>query len=383
MINPAQKKYFELFGVLPDFVVKSPGRINLIGEHTDYNGGLVMPAAIDMFMYMAIGHGEMNQVCVHSMLLDTTQKFELKNITNTNDGWIEYFKGLIKTFINNGMNITGLNCVIYSDIPLGAGVSSSSALECAFITGIDEMFNCNLDAWDMITISQESNHNYLGVQGGILDQFAIFFGREGNAIKLNCSTREFEYLPANIDAHSWVLINTNVKHNHTESGYNDRVAECKLALTKIKGHLPKIDSLSDLSGTQVEKLKSSLDHISYIRTKFVVEENARVAAFKESLKIMDVDRIRDLLLKSHEGLRSLYEVSCAELDFVVSFLKQSAHVSGARMMGGGFGGCVITLMKTDHVDRICQQCQVLYAQAFNKHADYFQVRSTDRCQVMK
>ena len=382
MNNPAIIKYQALFGSKPDIVVSSPGRINLIGEHTDYNGGLVMPAAINMYMTMALGvKNASSRVDIHTMLVDETISFDLNNIQNQNEGWVEHFKGICKVFLKNGFELNGMNCVVHSDIPLGAGVSSSSALECAFLKGVDHLFNCNLNDWVLIDYSQWANHHYLGVQGGILDQFAILFGKEAMAIKMNCATRDYKYLPASIEGYSWVLINTNVKHNHLESGYNDRVRECNEALSQIQNQNPEIENLSEVQLNELPSLFSYLEEVPYKRLKFIVEENDRVKRFKTAITDQDLELVSKLLIMSHEGLRDLYEVSCEELDFLVDFMKGVDSVVGSRMMGGGFGGCTINLIKANEIEQVCKSCQAAYKESFNKEADYFVVDLSNSCQV--
>ena len=375
-------KYRSLFGKDPELKIKAPGRINLIGEHTDYNQGWVMPASIDKSMLMAFGLNDSDEIHVHSMMLGSTENIDMKGEIHRTNRWIDHLSGIVSAFINVGIVMKGFNCVIYSDIPLGGGVSSSSALECGFMLGVDHLFECGLKPWKMIELSQWSNHHFLGVQGGFLDQFAILFGKKGQAIKMNCLDRSFNYIPANLKNYSWVLFDTKVKHNHVESGYNDRVEECQKAVDLIQERYPYVNSLSSLDQQMLPTIKDLLPETLFKRTKFIVEENQRVHEFENALNDLDLNKVGSILYGSHVGLKELYEVSCDELDFLVSFMRRSSKVIGSRMMGGGFGGCTINLIESSAMNEVCQQAQLLYAQTFGIHSEYFEVSIEDGCHIL-
>ncbi|NNF21357.1 MAG: galactokinase, partial [Saprospiraceae bacterium] len=285
------------------FVSKAPGRINLIGEHTDYNMGLVMPAAIDKSVNIAFSPSD--DLNCHFLASDLGESFiaNLDKIQKSERSWVNYLLGILIAFKKRKDTKHGFYCVINSNIPIGAGMSSSAALECAFINGLNHMYEADFDRWERIEIIQESAHHFLGVKSGILDQFASLFGRKDSAVILDCGTHNYEYVQVPLQNHSFILVDTKVKHTHLTSAYNDRVEECNSALNKIQLEYVHIQSLSD-SELKVDMIGDlSLSDTEFRRTKFIIGENQRVISFKKALESGNIDKLGTLLYDSHDGLR--------------------------------------------------------------------------------
>ncbi len=351
---------FELFtkGSQPSLLMKAPGRINLIGEHTDYNDGLVFPAAIDKCFVYAFKRNNSNIINVHALDLTETFKIDLDDLKKTESSWVNFLIGLVKQLFENGCVIEGFDCVMASDIPIGSGMSSSSALECGFIGGINELFILGLKPWQMITMSHTSNHGFLGVKGGILDQFSSFFGKEGQAMLLDCRDQTFEYKPISFENHRIVLINTKVTHDHVTGDYNKGPEECKQAVALIKDKFPDINSLRDVNIEMVDHCQLPL-HLAD-RVDFIFNENKRVLAFANALEANNLNKIGELLYQSHEGLKNQYLVSCRELDLLVDLTKNIPQVLGSRMMGGGFGGCTINIIEASNATKVINEVMSKY-----------------------
>ncbi len=353
---------------------RAPGRINLIGEHTDYNGGLVLPGAIDRYMYFGFAMNNSGRITFHAMDLKESVSIPLGGYNKVEEEWANYLIGNLNVLSSKGYVFTGFECAFTSDIPVGAGMSSSSALECAFLVGVNDVFNLHLSNWDIVHNSHQSNHKFMGVRGGILDQFASIFSSPDELLMLNCDSHEFKKIDADFGDYSLLLINTNVKHNHVSSGYNDRVAECQSALNSIRQQNPDVSTLSDIWNIE------DLDNIDFESTTvknravFIANENRRVIELALALELGDYQRCGELLYQGHEGLSMRYEVSCPELDFLVQLLKDAPHVLGSRMMGGGFGGCTINLIHKNKVDAVRNHALIMYEQKFDIKPDFYQVR---------
>ncbi len=357
MVPKLKQAFTAAFSTEPTLIVKAPGRINLIGEHTDYNGGLVFPAAIDKCMYFAFRPN--GSQLVNIVAQDKSARISVKLDDLVSDIlWGRYCLGVISEFQKLQLSVIGFDCLFMSEIPIGAGVSSSAALECGFAKGIDHLIGSNLDRWELARIGNRSENNFLGIQSGILDQFSSLFGKANSAMLMDCSTQTFEYYPIDLDPYCLVLINTNVKHSHLSSGYNDRPSECKAILEIANQHNITLQHLSELTHEQLKAIKPHLSRVLYNRALFILEENVRVLAFKEAMLMHDHSRLGEILYDCHDGLSRLYEVSCKELDILVSITKEHNSVLGARMMGGGFGGCTLNLLlqknKESTIQAICQ-----------------------------
>lgn len=358
-------KFKSVFAEEP-VVIRSPGRVNLIGEHTDYNKGFVLPAAINKAIYMAVTRRDDQELHFISDDLDLVYKGDTSRIVPSSLQWPDYMLGVIEQLQNAGHAIGGFNCVFGGDIPPGAGMSSSAALECATIYSLNEIFGLGLDTLSMVKLSQKAENEFVGVKCGIMDQFASMFGRKQHVIRLDCQSLDYEYVPFNTDGIGIVLFDTRVKHSLASSEYNTRRQQCEAGVKLVQAHHPQVHSLRDVEPEMLERYVAPADPILYKRCRYVVEENARLLAACEDLKKGDIGSFGRKMFATHEGLSNLYEVSCPELDFLVEQVKDHPAVLGARMMGGGFGGCTINLVREEAIEELVAQTVTVYAKAMNK-----------------
>ncbi len=357
MIQELENQFLSVFGCTPEFSTFAPGRVNIIGEHTDYNEGYVLPFAIHQGIWFLAAPNNSHRI--HIIAANPQEQIDIElphiDIENAPD-WYKFIHQVLKLYSDK--NIIGFNAIYGGNLPIGAGISSSSALTCGFITLIDEMnaFNTSVDDKIQKAVTAERGH---GVQGGIMDQFTILNGRRDKAILLDCRTNHPEYILLDTSEYTFYLINTQVKHNLIDTDYNQRHHECNLAVDWINLNHRPISSLRDIFIEELPILKTKMDKILYLRTSFVVEENDRVLKAIDVLTSGDYHTLGHLLYQSHSGLSLKYEVSCPELDWLVEYTKSKSNIMGARMMGGGFGGCTINLIKgrldiTDKEDLIMQ-----------------------------
>lgn len=353
-------KFLEIFKEQP-IVVKSPGRINLIGEHTDYNEGFVFPAAIDKGIIAALQKSQ-DAVC-KAVALDMNEAYEFKpnNIKPISQGgWKNYVVGIIGELEKQGITIPPFNVVFAGDVPNGAGLSSSAALENAIVFGLNELFDLGLSKQEMIFISQKAEHNYVGVRCGIMDQFASMFGVEDHALLLDCRTLKSKAFKIDFKDYQIMLINTNVSHSLVDAAYNNRRAVCEQAAAMLG-----VDYLRDATVETLLTIQDKLSDEDYQKALYVVQENDRVIQAGKCLEEGDLEAFGALLLKAHHGVQHQFKVSCKELDFLVEEAKQHPGVLGARMMGGGFGGCTINIVKKEDVSAFSQTVTAAYKKAFN------------------
>lgn len=355
------------------FTVHSPGRINLIGEHTDYNKGFVLPAAIDKTISLKFRANDSLSECrVYSKEYDNLFTFNLNNIPDARDPWEWFVIGVVSEFIELSDKLKGFDCYIESELPVGSGVSSSAALECGLATGLNELFHIGLGPWDIIKLSQRAEHRFVGTQCGIMDQFASVLGKEDHAMLLDCESLEFEYIPMSIQPYCLLLLNTNVDHELSSGNYNDRRKECEEGLMVIKKQFAKVNSLRDVTLEMLAVCKPSMPSTAHKRCHYVIEENQRVLEAVEALKNNDLKKTGQLMYETHKGLSETYEVSCPELDFLVEMSRENNSVLGARMMGGGFGGCTINLIHSEAVETFVQEVSKSYYKRFNIQLTSFQ-----------
>jgi galactokinase len=341
-------------------VVRSPGRINIIGEHTDYNEGFVLPAAIDKATYIAIGPRNDREIKLIAHDLNKTFEGNTGEITKTSEGWPNYILGVIAQFQKADIDVVGFNVVISSDVPFGAGLSSSAALECAVVYGLNAIMNAGLDKITMVKMAQKAEHEYAGVMCGIMDQFASIMGKIEHLIQLDCRSMEYNYIPISLAGYDIVLLNTNVTHSLASSEYNTRRNECHQALSWIKEHLPHINSLRDVDETMLDKYVKPKDDLINQRARYVVQEISRLKGACEDLqngKLLDLGK---KMKSTHDGLSKMYGVSCRELDYLVDFVASNEAVIGSRMMGGGFGGCTINIIKKSETSSIIAKVKKAY-----------------------
>ena len=352
-------------------IVRSPGRVNLIGEHTDYNDGFVLPAAIDKAAYVAIAKRTDNKVVMYATAFNQDFEISLKEIKITTLGWPNYILGVIDQIQKTGVELGGCNLLIDGDIPIGAGLSSSAALECATLFAFNELFGLQFTRIQMAFMAQKAEHDFAGVHCGLMDMFASLFGKKDHVIKLDCRSLEYEYVPLDIKGYKILLLNTNVKHQLSSSEYNTRRIQCEQGITWIQQQEPTVNSLRDATIEMLEKYILPKDILIYNRCKYVVEENIRLISACADLENGNIEALGKKMFATHEGLKSLYEVSCPELDFLVDQVKGHPAVLGARMMGGGFGGCTINIVKEEAIESLVTMLEPLYEKHTQKQLSHY------------
>jgi galactokinase len=351
----------EKFNTKPT-IIRSPGRINIIGEHTDYK---VLPAAIDKAIYFAISKRVDDEI--HLYADDFKEDFvgSINNIVKSETLWANYILGVVNELQKNEKIIGGFNAVITSDLPVGAGISSSAALECATAFALNHIFNLQIEKIDLVKHAQKAEHNFAGVMCGIMDQFASMMGKKDHCIKLDCKTLVYEYVPLKLDGYSIVLLNTNVKHSLASSAYNTRRQECEQAVAWVREHEMQVNSLRDVTEEILDKYVLPKDTLIDKRSRFVVKEITRLQTACEDLQNGNLQALGKKMFETHDGLSKDYEVSCKELDFLVNAVRDNEYVLGARMMGGGFGGCTINIVKNEFVNSLVKTLSEYYLQEMN------------------
>ncbi|NJN24483.1 MAG: galactokinase [Cyclobacteriaceae bacterium] len=368
-----KKKFTSAFNKNP-LIVRSPGRINLIGEHTDYNQGYVMPAAIDKEIICAISANYSSKCHVISYDLKQSFDFDVDNFRSSDKGWPNYIMGVIEQFQQRNLEIKGFDCVFGGDIPLGAGLSSSAAMECAFAFALSTLFEHKLSKLEIVQLSQAAENEFVGVKCGIMDQFASVFGRVDQIFRLDCKTLEHEYFNFVLTDYRIVLCDTQVKHSLASSEYNTRRNECETGVMILKKYYRDVESLRDAKLEMLEEHRGEFDPIVYKRCKYVIEEIARVLQCSEMLKKGDLLGFGKNMFLTHQGLSKDYQVSCKELDFLAEKAMASGMVIGARMMGGGFGGCTINLVKIDKLDEFVTTMTEAYRQDLGLELKTYKVK---------
>lgn len=362
------------FGSAPQKVVLSPGRINIIGEHIDYNDGYVLPAAIDKVICFAFAKNDTQKSRI--VAIDLNEDFEIdltQEITLSDVVWTNYIRGVIKQLQDNGFAFEGFNCVFSSNIPVGSGLSSSAALECGTIFGIKELFDLKIEKVDISLLGQKAEH-WVGINCGIMDQFSSVHGLENKVIKLDCNTLDFEYHNADFKDYSLVLFDSNVKHSLFTSEYNNRRIECEQGLAIIKENFPAIKSFRDCTEEKLLSIQDKISETVFKRVHFVVKEINRVIKACEALDNGNIELLGQLLFETHYGLSQEYEVSCAELDMLVDTAKADDAIIGSRLMGGGFGGCTINLIKKGHENEVKSKFSNLYLDTFGIELKFYDVK---------
>lgn len=347
MKSKIQNKFKTLFGEGGNLFA-SAGRINLIGEHTDYNGGYVFPGAIDKGIMAQIKINGLDKVRAFSLDYNEMVEFGLNEEDKPKQQWACYIFGVCRETIKRGGKVAGFDTVFAGDVPLGAGLSSSAALESCFAFAINELNDNNIDKFELAKIGQSTEHNYCGVMCGIMDQFASCFGKQGCLIRLNCKTLEYKYFPFDPEAAGYklVLIDSCVKHELASSAYNKRRASCENAAAAIRKYHPEVEFLSDAKRVWLEEVRAEIPEEDFLRAEYVIGEVQRVLDVCDALERGDYETAGEMMYQTHFGMSRLYEVSCEELDFL-NKLARKMDVTGSRVMGGGFGGCTINLVKKE------------------------------------
>ena len=356
-------------------VYASPGRINLIGEHTDYNGGFVFPGAVDKGIMAEVRPNGTDTIMCYSIDLKDRVEFKVDDPQGPHTSWARYIYGIVQEMRKLGVDVKGFNTAFAGDVPLGAGMSSSAALESCFAFALNDLFGDNkVSKWDMVLAGQATEHNYCGVKCGIMDQFASVFGQAGKLMRLDCRSREFEYFPFNPEGYKLVLLDSKVKHELASSAYNDRRHSCEnvVATLQKKYADKKIETLRDADWAMLESVKSEVSEEDYLRATFVLGEKDRVLAVCDALEKGDYETVGKKMYETHHGLSKEYEVSCEELDYLNELAKEN-NVTGSRIMGGGFGGCTINLVKEELYDAFVANASEKYETKYGRKPGVYNV----------
>ena len=378
LIQKIKTVYQKIFKTVP-LMIFSPGRINIIGEHTDYNDGFVFPAAVNKGIVAAIGKSDSKESTAFAIDKNEKVTLSLSSLKPSAEGsWANYVFGVVSEIQNRSKTIGDFNIAFGGDIPAGAGISSSAALANCVVFGLNELFDLGLTKEDMILISQKAEHNYVGVKCGIMDQYASMFGIKDNALLLDCRTVESKPYKIDFKDHELILINTNVKHSLSDSAYNDRCSVCESI-----SELLKVRALRDATEYDLECIKDKVTPENYQKAIYVIQENNRVIAASKAMKAGDLKTLGALIYGSHEGLQHQYKVSCEELDFLVDQAKLNTHILGARMMGGGFGGCTINLIAKTETESFKTFISEAYKYKFNKACSIYSVELSNGTHIIQ
>lgn len=377
MKNKVDNKFQELFQTEGTFYT-SPGRINLIGEHTDYNGGFVFPGAIDKGMIAEIKPNGTDKVRAFAIDLNDYAEFGLKEEDAPKASWARYIFGVCREISKRGGEVKGFDTVFAGDVPLGAGMSSSAALESTYAFALNELFGLGIDKFELAKIGQSTEHNYCGVNCGIMDQFASVFGQKGHLIRLDCRSLEYKYFPFDPEAAGYklVLLDSVVKHELASSAYNKRRQSCENVVAAIKRNHPEVEFLRDATAEMLNEVKEEVSAEDYMRAEYVIEEIQRVLDVCDALEKGDYETVGEKMYGTHHGMSKLYEVSCEELDFLNDIAKECG-VTGSRVMGGGFGGCTINLVKADKYDAFVAKAFAEYTKKFGHEPKLYDVVISD------
>jgi galactokinase len=376
MENPMLlEKFIQRFGKRPDISVFAPGRANIIGEHTDYNHGFVLPFAIGQGVNFLASANDTHFIHIQADDLQESVTLDLHHSDVSHDqGWIKFVRQIIKVLANKPLK--GFDMIFGGNLPIGAGISSSSALTCGFVAVLNKINHLEMDAHDMMWTAIHAERGY-GVQGGIMDQFSIINGKRGHAMLLDCASNAATYVDLHMCGYTFYLFNTNVKHNLLHTDYNLRRKECEAAVATLVHHGLNIHSLRDLNVSDLSRIQPLLDQTLYQRASYVIEENQRVMDAIKAFENQDFATLGQLLYQSHDGLAQKYQVSCPELNTLVKMTHTIDAILGARMMGGGFGGCTINLVKGKLNATTLSEIKADYFNLFGIHADIFEVFPSD------
>ncbi len=376
LIHSITAVFREKFGKQPHLFL-APGRINLIGEHTDYNDGFVMPAAIDKHLVFAIVPSGNEKCNIYAKDFKEGVTFSIFDL-NPGEVWVNYLMGVLDAFHRLGLPVKGVDCVFGGNIPAGGGLSSSAALSCGFGFAINEIFDLDLGRLEIARIAQSSEHHFVGAHVGIMDQYASLFGKKDTVMLLDCRSLTHQYFPFSFPEYDILLVDTKIKHSLASSAYNDRRASCENGLAIIRKDKPKVQSLRDVSRVLLYEYQDKLGEDTFIKCLYVVEEIARTQQGATLLQAADLKGFGALMYETHWGLSKAYDVSCPELDMLVSIAEEDKNeIVGARMMGGGFGGCTINLVKKGQEQFFKEKVRQKYFATFKKEPDFYSVKLSD------
>lgn len=356
------------------FKVHSPGRINIIGEHLDYNGGLVLPAAIDKGITFEVKPTSDKWLELHALDMGESQRVDPTREEPTGTRWADYLLGVCREYRLLGFEVPGLNITFGGDLPRGAGMSSSAAMEGGMAFLLNEVIGADLSRTEMAQLCQRSSNRFIGVPVGIMDQFTSLNGQRDHALLLDCNSLDYEAIPAKLPGYSWVLVNSCVSHDLADSAYADRVAECAAGLAAIRQKHPEITQLAQATLVQLDSVAINISETVFKRCRYVIEEQSRVAAAAEALKHKTAKELGRLLNATHAGLRDDYEVSCPEIDLLQAFAEQYEAVAGSRIMGGGFGGCTLNLVADKQQEQFVTDVQENYLRKYKIKVPVYQVK---------
>ena len=376
-IEHVRSRFIKHFDGLTGSVYASPGRINLIGEHTDYNGGFVFPGAIDKGMIAELRPNGTDKVRAYSIDMKDYVEFGLNEEDAPRTSWARYIFGVCREMIKRGVEVKGFNTAFAGDVPLGAGMSSSAALESTYAYALNDLFGDNkIDKFELAKVGQATEHNYCGVKCGIMDQFASVFGKEGSLIRLDCRSLEYQYFPFNPEGYRLVLLDTVVKHELASSAYNKRRESCENVVAAMKQRHPEVAFLRDANKAMLEEVKAEVSAEDYMRAEYVIGEVQRVLDVCDALERGDYETVGAKMYETHHGMSKLYEVSCEELDFLNDIARECG-VTGSRVMGGGFGGCTINLVKEELYDAFIARAKEAYKEKYGKLPKVYDVVISD------
>lgn len=370
-----RSKFASLYGEAGTLYT-SPGRINLIGEHTDYNGAFVFPGAVDKAMVAEIRLNGTDKIRAYALDLGESAEFGLNEEDAPQQSWARYVFGVAREIQKRGHKIGGFDTVFSGNVPLGAGMSSSAALESTFAFALNDLYNLGIDKFELAKIGQSTEHNYCGVKCGIMDQFASVFGKAGHLIRLDCKSLEYEYFPFNPVGYRLLLVDSVVKHELASSAYNKRRESCERAVAAIAKRHPEVQFLRDAPMAWLDEVKDEISEEDYMRAEYVIGEVTRVLDVCEALERGDYETVGDRMYQTHHGMSKLYEVSCEELDFLNDLAKEMG-VTGSRVMGGGFGGCTINLVKDELYDSFKAEAKKRYVEKYGREPKFYDVVISD------
>ena len=372
-IEYVRSRFIKHFDGLTGAVYTSPGRVNLIGEHTDYNGGFVFPGAVDKGIMAEIRPNGTDKVKAYSIDMKDYVEFGLNEEDAPRTSWARYIFGVCREMIKRGVEVKGFNTAFAGDVPLGAGMSSSAALESTYAFALNDLFGDNkIDKFELAKVGQATEHNYCGVKCGIMDQFASVFGKKGSLMRLDCRSMEYKYYPFNPQGYKLVLVDSVVKHELASSAYNKRRESCENVVAALQKKYPEVQFLRDATMDMLAEVKAEVSEEDYMRAEYVIEEIQRVLDVCDALEKGDYETVGQKMYETHQGMSKLYEVSCEELDFLndVAF---DCGVTGSRVMGGGFGGCTINLVKEELYSTFVNQVRQRYGEKFGKRCKIYDV----------
>lgn len=365
-------------------IVRSPGRVNIIGEHTDYNLGFVLPASIEKAIYFALQLNNTDTFNIEAFLtLPEKVSLDLKgNGPEFSCFWGKYFKAIIEILNEKNYTLKGIDCVFGGDIPIGSGLSSSAALCCGFTLALSELLNLNIDRTEIAKIGQEAEHR-IGLNCGLMDQYAVLFGKKGNALFLDCKDLSYKYVPINLVGYSWVLINSNITHELAVGNeYNDRRQSCEAIVAKVKENDSSVASLRDVSEEAILKVKNDVDATDFKRSLYVIKENGRVLQMIDALQKGDAKAVGNTLLAGHRSMSADFEISTPEIDYLVDVSQEQEGVVGSRMMGGGFGGCTINLIKDENLEQAVTDILAAYKAKTSITSESYSLQIDDSVQIL-